>query len=87
MTLDELWDRIAGHEGQTFRLVRGREFTYEVKPGAVYPSTVNRHMSRGQFEKALARTPLTKTTDVHDLQVPSYLFALMTDPRIGANRG
>jgi len=82
---DELWSRIVAHQGETFRQIRGGEFTYIVKGNAVYPDRTNRHIYRKNFEKALRRAPFANTVPLQDLQAPSYVYAIMTDPRIGGN--
>jgi hypothetical protein len=39
-------------------------------------------ISRTAIEKAVARCPLDSTTSIQDLSAPSYIYALLTDPRI-----
>jgi hypothetical protein len=41
-------------------------------------------LPRQDFEKAWHRRPLTRTRELQDLQGPSYLFAILTDPRVAA---
>jgi hypothetical protein len=80
--VDEVWRRIAAHEGDTFRQVRGQSFTFTLDGKVLRPSTVNQNLSQATFEKALARVPLRSTSDVQDLRGPSYLYAILMDPRI-----
>jgi hypothetical protein len=82
MGIDEVWRRITAHEGETFRQVRGGEFTYEVQGAVLRPDRTNRNLHRSQFEAALQRAPISGPSDLQDLQGPSYLFAILTDPRI-----
>ena len=79
---ENVWANIRANEGQVFRQVRGREFTYEVRGNSIIPSTTNRILSRSQFGKALGRMPLTGPGQIQDLQGPSYIFAILTDKRI-----
>jgi hypothetical protein len=79
---DRVWNRVLAHQGETFWQIRGGEFTYIVRGNAVYPDRTNRHMSRKNFDKALERMPFLNTVPLQDLQGPSYVFAIMTDPRI-----
>jgi uncharacterized protein (DUF2235 family) len=44
----------------------------------------NRLLPRSQVEKAYARLPVSRPGDVQDLQGPSYLYAILTDPRVPA---
>jgi len=81
-SIEEVWQRIAAHEGQTFRQKRGGEFTYLIKGNAVYPNRTNCHVSRVNFEKALARMPFENTVPLQDLQGPSYVYGILKDPRI-----
>jgi hypothetical protein len=80
--IDAVWRRIEAHAGETFRQVRGGEFTYRVDGGSVWPDRTNRNLGKSQFAQALDRRPLTSTTQLQDLQGPSYLFAILTDARI-----
>jgi hypothetical protein len=82
VTIDEVWRRIIAREGEIFRQIRGRAFTYVVEGNVLRPSTVNQNLSRATFEEALARVPFASTMDVQDLRGPSYLFAILMDRRI-----
>lgn len=77
-----VWRRIVACEGAVFRQVRGREFTYSVAGTVVVPSTTSRQLAKSQFAKAHARRPLRGPGELQDLQGPSYLFAILTDPRV-----
>jgi hypothetical protein len=79
---DAVWRRIAAFQGHTFRQRRGKPFTYVVSGGCVVPSTTNRLLPRSQFARAFERAPLGGPGQLQDLQGPSYLFAILTDPRI-----
>lgn len=77
-----IWDRIEALAGSEFRQKTGRQFTYTVTGNAVAPSTTNRMLTRTQFQKAYERSPLQGPGQLQDLQGPSYLFAILTDPRV-----
>lgn len=81
--IDRVWSRIEANAGQQFHLKQGKPFTYRVYGGAVVPSTVNRNLPRGDFAKALERQTLTGPGMLQDLQGPSYIWAILTDPRVG----
>lgn len=51
---DEVWSRVALHAGETFKQMRGGEFTYEVRSGAVWPDRTNRALPSARERK----TPL-----------------------------
>jgi hypothetical protein len=80
--IDAVWRRIETHARETFRQVKGAEFTYRVDGSSVWPDRTNRSLGKSQFAQALDRRPLVSTTQLQDLQGPSYLFAILTDPRI-----
>jgi hypothetical protein len=79
-----VWKRIEAHVGEPFHQIRGAEFTYRIEKNSLIPSRTNRNIGRLQFEKALAHVPLEDTTPVQRLQGPSYLYAILMDPRIRA---
>ena len=68
-----------------FRQVRGREFTYTVEGNGIRPSTTDFLIARSQFDRALARVPISRVAEVQDLFGPSYLFAILTDRRIAGS--
>ena len=80
--LATVWSRIRQHEGEGFQLIRGDVFTYEMFDNYLRPVGRVRHLSRANFEKALARVPFENTRSVADLQGPSYVYAILMDPRI-----
>jgi len=82
VTFDRVWRRIEAHAGETFRQIRGGEFTYEVRSGAVWPDRTRRALPRSHFERAFAEVPLSSTVPVQHLHGPSYLFAILMDRRI-----
>lgn len=79
---DEVWQRINALEGEFFHQKTGRPFTYVVTHGGVRPSTANRLLARSQFMKAHERSPLKGPGELQDLQGPSYLYAILSDPRV-----
>ena len=79
---DEVWQRILTLHGETFYQKRGKPFTYAVSGNSLKPSTTNRQLPRSHFAQAFTRAPLHGPGQLQDLQGPSYLFAILTDPRI-----
>jgi hypothetical protein len=77
-----VWARITAHAGETFQLIRAGSFTYSMDGNSVITDRTNRALGRSQFEKAYARRPIANTADLHDLQGPSYLYAILADRRI-----
>lgn len=85
MLIEKVWDRLQQCEGEVFRQIRGKEFTYAVKGNSISLNTTNRSVSKGTFKLALKHVPLENTVPLQNLQAPSYLFGLLTDQRIRKN--
>lgn len=81
---DVAWQRIETHAGEVFHLLRGQAFTYEVQPGGVKPSSMNRVVRRSDFSRALEFVPLYSTSQISHLTAASYLCAILMDARIRA---
>lgn len=81
---ETVWQRIALHAGQTFHQKQGNPFTYSVTGKVLRPDRTDRNLPYSQFEKAYARLPVDGPGKLQDLQGPSYLYAILTDPRIAA---
>jgi hypothetical protein len=83
---DAVWQRVADHQGEEFGTARGLPFTFEVEGSGIWffrdGKRVNRKLTRTQFEDALSRCPLTRTTEIKDLMDYPYLFAMLMDGRI-----
>lgn len=82
--IDTVWQRIAAHAGESFHQIRGGEFTYAVESSYLCPDRTNQRVPRAHFEEALALVPLDSTTPVQHLRGPSYIYAILMDPRIRA---
>ncbi len=81
-----VWQRIVRHQGEQFQTVRGLPFTFEVEGAGIWffrdGKRVNRKLTRTQFEVALSRCPLARTTEISDLMDYPYAFAVLMDRRI-----
>ena len=82
VAFETIWQRIEAFAGQEFRQKRGGEFTYVIESGCVSPNRTNRMLPRSQFEQAWERMPPDGPGALQDLQGPSYLWAILIDPRI-----
>jgi len=81
--IEAVWSRIVAHQGETFHLLKGQAFTYRVEGNAVVPSTTQVKIHKSQFAKALSSVPFKKVADVpKDVFGPSYVYAILMDPRI-----
>jgi hypothetical protein len=83
---EAVWHRIQTHQGEEFRTATRLVFTYEVEGAGIWffrnGRRIERKLSRAQVDKAIARCPLTSTTEIKDLMDYAYLFGLLTDARI-----
>jgi hypothetical protein len=77
------WERIVLAAGQPFQTVRGMLFTYNVSGNTLRASRADRNLHRSQFERAWGLCPLRNVAQLqYQVQGPSYVFAILTDPRI-----
>lgn len=79
---EEVWARIRGYSGETFKQIRGGEFTYESKSGYIVLSRTNHNITKSDFKEACNLVPLNNTVAVQHLRGPSYIYAILMDKRI-----
>lgn len=53
--IDKLWERIAGHQGETFYTAKKLPFTYYIKGGEMFTDRRERSITKSGFEKALRK--------------------------------
>jgi hypothetical protein len=82
--ISPVWERIERHAGEVFRQIRGAEFRYVVADGHLIPDRTRQQIPRSHFEKALTFVPFSTTKEIQHLRGPSYIFAVLMDPRIRA---
>lgn len=83
---ESVWQRIKSHQGEEFKTATRLPFTYAVEGAGIWffrdGRRINRKLTRTQVDRAIARCPLTSTTEIKDLMDYPYLFALLMDARI-----
>ncbi len=81
-----IWQRIKSHQGEEFKTARRLPFTYAVEGKGIWffrdGRRIERKLSRSQVDRAIARCPLTTTTEIRDLMDYAYLYGLLMDTRI-----
>jgi hypothetical protein len=83
----EVWQRIVDLEGETFNTITGLPFEYVIDGEAMIPSRTDYRLSRANFEKAFARVPIAQPREINqDVRGPSYVWAILHDPRVSARR-
>jgi hypothetical protein len=73
---------IRAHQGELFHQKLGGEFRYRVDRHYLVPDRSNYPIPLKQIETALLRAPFPNTTVLQDLRGPSYIYAVLMDPRI-----
>jgi len=86
-SFEDVWPRIEAHAGEEFRTIRDKPFSYNIRGSSVVPrpgrgAETNRLLPRSHFQKAWERRPLSGPGQIHDLQGPAYVYAILSDPRI-----
>jgi len=83
MSFDEVWNHIIQCAGQEFHTKTGITFTYTVTDECVIPNHTNYSLAKKQFQKAAEVPNLTGPGQINGIvRGPSYVFAILTDPRI-----
>ncbi|WP_409184915.1 hypothetical protein F9C11_11900 [Amycolatopsis sp. VS8301801F10] len=84
--IERAWTRIEKHAGEVFTTLRGKEFTYSVggrpSPWHVTLDQLRRNISRGDLSRALAVWPVDGPSKLPAVAQPSYVYAILSDPRI-----
>ncbi len=80
--IDEVWQRIALHAGETFHTVTGLDFTYEVPGNYLLVSRTIRNLSKSNFQKSLSLMPASGPGALTERQGASYVWAILMDDRI-----
>lgn len=82
MTPNELWSTLERLEGEEFHQIRGKAFTYSLSGDGLRPSTTDWVIPKHHFAEALDLVPLKNTVPVQHLYGPSYIYAVLMDPRV-----
>ena len=83
MNFEAVWERILQCEGELFHTVRNLPFTYRIIGGAVVPDRTGFPVSSNDFLKAYNMGELKNPGQINRIvRGPSYVYAILTDPRI-----
>ena len=80
-TIDLVWRNLKLNEGEQFFTKTGRPFSYRIQNDYVVLLNTPRTIPKWQVEEALG-IQADIVTAYEKYQGPSYLFALLHDPRI-----
>ena len=82
-SIDEVWRRISAHQGEQFETKTGLPLTYSVDGNLLTTDRSEYPLGIGDFEKVLETVPLDTLTGItHLVRGPSYIWAILHDPRI-----
>lgn len=82
---ENVWQQIVSLNGEEFSTKTGRPFAYDVSSGGVALRNTNRVLPKSHFAEALSRLPVSGPGALNDLQGPSYIWAILNDPRIATS--
>lgn len=86
LKIAKAWKRIEQHAGEVFTTVRGKEFIYSVgggpTPWYVTLDHLRRNIPRGHLSHALDAWPVDGPGKLPPVAQPSYVYAILSDPRI-----
>ena len=79
---ETIWSRIRANQSTDFTQIRGKIFSYDCRSGYISLSSTNQNIAKSQVEAAYEMVPFKSTTVLQHLRAPSYLYAILMDPRI-----
>ncbi len=80
---DRIWANIVKHEGEQFFTVTGRPCSYKISGNQIILLNTTRNIPRSNIERSLeVVNPTVSQFENMNLQGPSYIMAIITDPRI-----
>lgn len=84
MSIETIWNNIKLHEGETFRTVRGIEYTYVVVEDYILINdNKKRRITRDSIETAMTiKNPSPSKIKRSGIWGPSYVYGIIADKRI-----
>ncbi len=73
MTIDDEWQRLSEHEGETVTQIRGGAFAYFLTLDDLIPDRTDWAIPRSHLQEALDLVPLRNTVPVQHLYGRSHL--------------
>ena len=82
----EVWSRIIAHKGDIFHTKTGKPFSYEIDRDYFLPSRTEYRISKSDFERVYPDVPFEGPGIINLIvRDPSYIWAVLHDPRISQN--
>ncbi len=84
---EKVWEKIQQHGGETFHLLGGMTFTYEIIEDKLQPCASERLIPRRDFERvhALGEIPTQRALKSMGFADAPFIFSILTDPRLQAD--
>ncbi len=82
--IDEVWERIRAHQGETFRIMSGDPLVYRIEGERLHHNRTVSSTSKTAFGNALPHVPCDGPSAFPRDKVwgPSYVWAILHDERI-----
>ena len=82
-SIDEVWTGMKGIAGDGFETKTGKPFTYTISGDVFRPSRTKYNVSKAEFAKALALSPLDGPGVINSsVRGPAYVWAVFHDQRV-----
>ena len=84
MNIETIWSNIKSNEGETFRTIRGVEYTYVVVEDYIFINNdKKRRITKDSIKTAITiNNPSPSKIQKQGIWGPSYVWGIITDKRI-----
>ncbi|MDD8019999.1 MAG: hypothetical protein PHU81_02280 [Acidobacteriota bacterium] len=80
---EAIWQKVLGHQGETFYTKNGEQFCYWVHGSSIKVSRTNYNLSKSDFATAYDLMPVDGPGAINNkVRGPSYIWAILHDKRI-----
>jgi hypothetical protein len=84
---ENIWELVKQFQGQPFQTKKGIKFTYRVENNYVITNRTNYKIPKNDFKKAYDRVPIVGPGEINtEVRGPSYVWAILYDPRISRGK-
>lgn len=82
--INDVWENICNHEGESFYTIRKIDYTYKVKGNYILINNdPRRKITKEHINKALSiQSPTPSKIESENIWGPSYVYGIITDKRI-----
>jgi hypothetical protein len=84
---EDIWEAIKRFQGQSFCTKTGVEFTYQVQNNYIVTNRTSYRIPKSDFRKAYEKVPIPGPGQIStEVRGPSYVWAILHDPRISRGK-